>query len=824
MDRPVPPCTCCCIVNELPRPESYAEFELPMASEHSSSTCDTRFSVMEVFSPLGLDTNLMVLGERVTVSVSGPLLQSEGDDEMIDICPVTASSVPTSAEVKVVNVGGDDEITTRGHSWGNTKPFDAEKSRYQTRSHFLVSFLPREAVQYTLEVKYRKEHVSGSPFTVVAVSTLEESRERTEIAAGEPVTFALPMSWHQRSVSPTILVGGPRGACDVVNRSRNKSVSFFPNQPGDYTISLLSGENQRGETYCITARSGDMGASKCYVVETDKSVFQKPVRFAVGKSMTFQVNTEQAYGMGQLRVVARGPHEANVIVSNVEIGVDKVMFQPSAPGKYTLDVLWGGYPIQDSPFTLHFKKPRCQVETNGLNLSKETLVINIPFHFKLSCREAEEGDIQVYCVPPSAASTRVTPAGSPDVFLCEITPRECGTHRLSVELQGIHVSGSPFLVRFRPRGNPARCQLEGVIEKVQSSPTLKFYVDTDRAGEGKLTAVAIEEVTKEKLVATVNKLDRGRHMVEFTPGRGLECKLGVLYDGQHITGSPFPLIFPGAASFTVEGDGLIRATINKISHFTVHSVNGGPGVFSVSIEGPQNTNVVPTIISKVPRVFDVRYVPSVVGEYLIFVRWGQHQIPGSPFTVECFSQDSLSHFVIWRPSSRIPHSCPIEFTVEDGRTEREKLRDKSPLSVEARAQTTGKVLTALTSRDNDGNINCQFQPPDPDNYTVIVKCRGMELQGSPFRVTVPFPPKAERVRVWGEGLLDHRLPRSGRASQFMVDTTDAGSGILGIKVSVCISCHTHTLTQKLLTVLDIIKGILQVRGSNFHKGSISLLH
>ena len=40
------------------------------------------------------------------------------------------------------------------------------------------------------------------------------------------------------------------------------------------------------------------------------------------------------------------------------------------------------------------------------------------------------------------------------------------------------------------------------------------------------------------------------------------------------------------------------------------------------------------------------------------------------------------------------------------------------------------------------------------------------------------------VRVWGEGLLDHRLPGPGRPSKFMVDTTDAGSGMLGIKVRI----------------------------------------
>ena len=87
------------------------------------------------------------------------------------------------------------------------------------------------------------------------------------------------------------------------------------------------------------------------------------------------------------------------------------------------------------------------------------------------------------------------------------------------------------------------------------------------------------------------------------------------------------------------------------------------------------------------------------------------------------------------------------------------------------------------SKDNDGNIYCQFQSPDPGSYSVSVRRKGVDLPGSPFRVTIPCPSRAEGVRVWGEGLQDHHLSLGDHTSStFMVDTTDAGSGVLGIKV------------------------------------------
>ena len=736
---------------------------------------------MEVISPLGLDTNVVVVGEKLKFFVSGAQDDLYGYGEGDDSLPITAVCSPSSAVVRVGKLGEtiEDESSLQ----------NMVRLHQPARDNFLITFQPQEEVQYSLVVKLNKTHVQGSPFLIVAVSRGESEthlESLPSVPAGEPVTFALPMSWRRgRAVSPTVQVGGPHGPCEVINKSGNDSLSFFPNQPGDYFISLLS--NSGGgieEKYRIRAKTGDMGASKCYVFESDTDLFRKPVRFSSGCKVSFRVLTHLAYGMGQLRVVARGPSEANVTVSESILGEEEViMFQPTSPGRYTLDVLWGGYRIRDSPFSLHFKKPRNPVECKGLDLAKEVMVIGIPYRFKLSCKEGRERDIEIYCVPPSAASVRVSSVESPGLFLCEIIPREPGTHQVSVQLKGMHLSGSPFMVQFRPRGNAKECRVEGGVQRMQSGPTARFFVDTERGGEGKLTAVAIEEVTKERMAAVVNRLDGGRHVVEFTPERGLECKLGVLYDGQHIPGSPFPFLFPGAASFSVHGDGVIRATVNRWSLFSVRSVNADLGVFSVSIEGPGNINVVPTITSRGGTLFDVRYLPSVKGEYLIFVRWGEHQIPGSPFSAQCFGEESLSHFTIWRPSSRIPHNTPIEFTVEDGRTEREKLKDRAHLCVEARAQHSSEVLTASTSRDNDGNIYCQFEPPDPGNYTVTVTCRGVELPGSPFKVTVPSLPRAERVRVWGEGLLDHRLPGPGRSSKFTVDTTDAGSGVLGIKVS-----------------------------------------
>ena len=710
---------------------------------------------MEVSSPLSFDANVVVVGEPVVIRVSGVGQGEEGE------FLVTASSVPQA------------DIEVRRESEGE-----------EEEDSYVVSFNPKEMVPYKLEVKCRDEHILGSPFSLKAMDRatlmgddVEGKGERScSVDTGESVTLVLPGMPHD----PVVLVTGPQGGeCEALVSSEG-SVSFLPNQPGRYCITVRPSSGEAGEEYHITARDFQLGSMYCHVVEEDEALFQSPIKFTDGVQVSFRVYTKEALGMSLLQVVALGPGQAQVTVLDNMDGTESVVFCPSCPGRYTLDVLWDVHHIQGSPFSLHFKQPKNRVVSNSLSLDREVFIIDTPHRFKLSCEGAKDGDIQLSCDPPSAASTSVQPTTSPNTYLCQIVPCECGRQQISVLFQEAHVPGSPFSVLFRSRGDASKCQLEGTLDEVQTSLSLKFFVTTHGAGEGRLTAVAREKGRGKRIAAKVTRVEEEKYMVEFNPGRSTECELGVLYDGQHVPSSPFQLLFISGASFSVEGDGLVQATRTQWNAFTVNSRNAGPGALSVFIRGPDGRKLKANVFARGLSVFDVHYFPSQTGRHVIAVKWGRQHIPGSPFHVLCSSQDGVAKFTIWKPNCKVALGTPVEFTVEDGRLEREE-DEEDCITVRARAHRTDAIIEGSVQRDMDNNFVCELLPPKPGRYSVSVLWRGEHLPGSPFKVTVPAPPRPEKVRLWGRGLGDHWLSSEG--SSFTVDTAQAGAGILGIKVS-----------------------------------------
>lgn len=726
---------------------------------------------MEVSSPLSFDTNVVVVGEPVVIRVSG-VGQGEGGDIL-----VTASSVPPA------------EIEVRRESEGE-----------EEEDSYVVSFKPKEAVPYKLEVMCKDEHILGSPFNLKAMdrATLtgdgEGGKEErsSSVDTGESVTLVLPGIPHD----PVVLVTGPQGGeCEALLSSEG-SISFLPNQPGRYCISVRPSSGETGEEYHITARDFQLGSMYCRVVEEDEALFKSPIKFTDGVQVSFRVYTKEALGMNLLQVVALGPGQAQVTVLDNKDGTESVLFSPSCPGRYTLDVLWNIHHIQGSPFSLQFKQPKNHVVSNSLSLDREVFIIDTPHRFKLNCEGAKDGDIQLSCDPPSAASTSVQPTTTPSTYFCQIVPHECGRQQVSVLFQKAHVPGSPFPVLFRLRGDASKCQLEGTLDQVQTNLSLKFSVTTHGAGEGRLTAVGREKGRGKRIVAKVTQTEEEKYMVEFNPGRSTECELGVLYDGQHIPGSPFQLLFISGASFSVEGDGLVQATRTQWNVFTVNSRNAGPGALSVFIRGPDGNKLKANVFARGLNVFDVHYFPSQTGRHVIAVKWGKQHIPGSPFHILCSSQDAVSKFTIWKPSSKVPLGTPIEFTVEDGRPEKEE-DEEDCITVHAKAHRNDVIIEGSAQRDMDDNFVCELLPPKPGRYSVSVLWRGEHLPGSPFKVIVPAPPRPEKVRLWGRGLGDHWLSSEG--SSFTVDTAQAGTGILGIKVStlLCPNSSFFLLTQPL---------------------------
>ena len=81
------------------------------------------------------------------------------------------------------------------------------------------------------------------------------------------------------------------------------------------------------------------------------------------------------------------------------------------------------------------------------------------------------------------------------------------------------------------------------------------------------------------------------------------------------------------------GKGLDQALISRQNSFQVDCSRAGNNVLYVGVYGPD----IPCDEVVIKHQGDKRYLVSYVvhekGEYIIFVKWGDEHIPGSPFRV-----------------------------------------------------------------------------------------------------------------------------------------------------------------------------------------------
>ncbi len=728
-------------------------------AEGSSTTIEVKTALSSS------DTNLVEAGTPLEVRVSGVSKEKEEEEEEGgkgdgDLEPITA--------IAKGNVLGEAEVDIREESEGT----------------YVIRLVPNTPDEYTLSVKHRGEHVQGSPFLIIAAekgsfsASIDESAEPTTIEVGQPVTFLISIEGVKQNIAAS--VEGSSGVCESSINHENDgfvTVSFTPNRADKYTISVKrNGSDIAGSPFQLATKGNEPDASKCYIVEDDMHVFNKPIRFG-SNPVQFRVSTENA-GHGVLRVVSQGPGQADVKTRDNRDGTEQCEFSPSKPGKYYVDVLWAGTPISGSPFLLNFRRPKTRIVSDGLNLQSETYRIDVPHKFKLNCEGVGEGGLEITCEPDSAAEITITPVSDQRAFLCQILPKEVGDHRVKVTYKRKDIAGSPFDVHFSP--NASKCEMTEGSNEHDIGGNVTFKISTKEAGKGgKLTAAVLNKANEVTIPAKVTQLYEELYEVEFNPGEVMECKMEVLYDKEHIRGSPFNLVFTDPNHCLAQGQGLLSAQSNQWSTFTVVTENAGPGVFKVTITDREGQKTEPTITPIDASKFEVKYRLTKPGHHHVRVQWGKFDVPGSPFEVYCYD---VIKFQVKDMPTEIKLGDPVEFMVEGSmemaREQVDRGRALGELMVDAKS-TRGVEVQGEVEQDDSGNFLCRLQPTVPGKFDVNVRWNGVQVTGSPFRVRVITPPIPERVKAHGPGLKDGII---GQEGNFTVETADAGTGLLAVRV------------------------------------------
>lgn len=124
--------------------------------------------------------------------------------------------------------------------------------------------------------------------------------------------------------------------------------------------------------------------------------------------------------------------------------------------------------------------------------------------------------------------------------------------------------------------------------------------------------------------------------VSFTPREVGEHQVSVKKMGKHITNSPFKIKVADkevgdAKKVKVKG-ALKDGVTHKDNVFTVDTRNAGYGGLSLSIEGPSKAEI--ACKDNEDGTLNIAYKPTEPGFYVVNLKFADHHVEGSPFTVK----------------------------------------------------------------------------------------------------------------------------------------------------------------------------------------------
>ncbi|XP_043237014.1 filamin-A-like isoform X4 [Amphibalanus amphitrite] len=543
-----------------------------------------------------------------------------------------------------------------------------------------VSYNPKEPGFYIINLKFADHHVEGSPFT--AKVTGEGSNTQTErikrdrdaapittVGSSCALTFKMP---GVSALDLSATVASPGGVVEDATITELEdnlhAVNFVPKELGVHTVSVRYRDvHIPGSPFQFTV--GPLKDGGAHRVHAGGPGLERGEQNMPNE---FNVWTREA-GAGSLAISVEGPSKAEIDFKDRKDGSCYVSYIVSEPGEYRVGVKFNDSHIPESPYKVYVTPANKDAHRVSVNqLPDAGVQVDKPIVFTVD-RSGCKGQLDCKVVSPSGHEDDCFAQYlDEDTYSVRFLPKENGIHQLHVKWNSVHVPGSPFRLKIgKQDADPAAIHAHGKgLEKGTTGQKSDFIVDTCNAGAGTL-AVTVDGPSKVAMDCT--EVDEG-YKVRYTPLSPGHYYVGIKYDGYHIAGSPFKVDVDGeelaergpkeqslvvvetiekvsarkqenkgpsmpkfnsdATKVTSKGMGLKKAFVGRQNQFTVDAGKAGQDMLWVGCFGPKNPCEEVHIKHIGRNQYQVFYTVKERGKYILVVRWGENDIPGSPFEVE----------------------------------------------------------------------------------------------------------------------------------------------------------------------------------------------
>ncbi|KAL7667910.1 hypothetical protein ACOME3_008637 [Neoechinorhynchus agilis] len=754
-----------------------------------------------------------------------------GVDESIGIMP----SEPTYFEVDTskcndpytdiaVRVAGADES---GHELVSI-PVDIEKGRHPKESVSQVRYTgPAANCRYAkVDVRLVQDQycsVNRNPFMV----PINRPPPQTAQLHSQSMGFKIPTGGSFSDLSAHIVT--PSGRNDIPlledNGDGTVCIKYQPTEPGTHVLYVF---------YMQQPIPGSPYKFHVEKVDSSRSV-QRVYAYGSGLSggikdsqCSFKIVTREA-GVGNLSVAIEGPSKAEIICNDNKDGCCDVQWYPAAAGEYVISIQFANEHIVGSPFTAIVRDVGLSTTTESFQYRQSTFdVPSVQMTSQHSRRDASTvniygtgiesidvnkinvftvdtssilgvGDLSVNIEGPSKADIRCERLpGKGSSYRISYTVTRAGQYVVSVRLNGIEVSGSPFLLHAKAVGEPIErvgcfrstdavrsfAADSSLISSSSSFMQRNVSYETSNVSGGSSTRalksgyrvnepVSLSTSLQSALIGEIDAYvvrpdgsstscmiqrslqDDSHYVMKFVPQQSGLHKIHVRLNGNELIDSPFSvMVSPSGvqdigttdvSNITVHGDGLRSAVVGERSEFMINTGVVGLCTLAVTIDGPSRVELE---CHEVENGYRVSYVPNSQGEYLINIRVGSVSIPGSPFTCHVTGTGTRT---LLQSESTATHSVARAQNVRAfGQGLMKAFRNQTAtFQVDASSGGDSVLMVGMHGKDTmipcdsvvvkhegDNLYSVSYNVTHRGHYILVVKWDDCHIPGSPFYINV----------------------------------------------------------------------------------------
>ncbi|KAH8870338.1 Filamin-A [Schistosoma japonicum] len=626
-----------------------------------------------------------------------------------------------------------------------------------------VSYLPLAPGQYTITIKFADEHIPGSPFIAKITGDL---LKRSQVSMGAPSDIAL------EAIDEDIatLTASVHSASGREEPCVLKSISFTPKEVGEHLVSVFqAGKHIANSPFRIRVSEkeiGDPRRVRVYGPGLISGLSNKPNQFTV--------NTQDA-GYAGLSLSIEGPSNADIECHDNHDGTCTVIYTPTEPGQYVINVKYADVHVPNSPFCVEIGgEPSMKMMERITRRRDASKVTCVGSRCELSLRltDTNPNDLSATITSPSGHTTRceVVPVDN-EHYNIKFIPQEMGEHLVAVKHKGIQISGSPFHFTVGPItdgvANKVRAMGSG-LQEGWTHITNEFTIYTREAGAGTLS-IAMEGPSKAEIDCDERRDGSSAVLYRVTAPGTYICSLK--FNDEHIPCSPFRIHVSDStqtgrvASYTLPSRSTdlhsARSTSSKEETlqigrpiaFTVHHVETPGHILKAKVTTPSNTHE-DAIVQPIDQdQFVIRFVPREGGPHLVHV----HSVPIKDADKPdwSFGPNSVHRSIQGSPFRLVvsQHAADPGMVYATGEgLRRGKVDMKNSFFVNTtnagcgilNVTVDGPSKATVTSQEHDEGYAFFYTPTVPGVYEITIKYGGnFHISGSPFRVEVTGTPRSE---------------------------------------------------------------------------------